>query len=186
MLEFRVKNVVPPGGQYFFEVHGVPLVWPTRTGLMSAVRDAYDFCKKEVPENIDALVEDFMCRRLPEGFCTGCDDGKPRARVITMQGLRRDTERLVTRSTITPPVRAKFNAETCNQCPKNNRAMCPTCSGVNAWASRRVGRPNTPAAYNWLGVCEVDGTALAAKVNLTGIPVGEHPDNCWVKEQVDE
>ena len=130
-------------------------------------------------------IEDFMCRRLPEGFCTGCDDGKPRARVVTMASIRNDTENIVRNGKLTPPVLAKFNAEKCNRCQKNNRSMCPTCSGVNAWASRRVGRPDTPASYNWLGVCEVDGTALAAKVNLTGVPVGDHPDNCWVKEQND-
>jgi len=184
MLNFRVKNIVPPGGQYFYEVEGVQLTMPSRMKLREAVYQVYRKAQEAVPDNLEALMEDYMCRRLPEGFCTGTDDGRPRAKVATIQGIRRDTENMVSLSTgFAPPTKSKFNATKCMSCPMNNRNMCTTCSGVNAWASRRVGRPDTPAIFNWLGICEVDVTALAAKVHLEGLPNNdEYPDTCWVRE----
>jgi hypothetical protein len=186
MLEFRVKNVVPPGGQYFYEVEGMVLQDPTKTGLRTRINQAYAAMGKIVPADIGARVQDFMCRRLPEGFCTGSDDGLPRAKVLTIHDIRKNTDKMVRATEPAPPSKTKFQARACNQCPKNNRSMCPTCSGINAWASRRVGRPNTPAEFSWLGVCEVDGTALAAKVNRQGLPANEeYPAECWITEGAD-
>ena len=184
MLEFRVKNIVPPGGAYFFEVDGVPLHDATRTGLRTRIARAYAAKGEQVPIDIEAQIMHFMCLRLPEGFCMGAADGSVRNKVLTIQALRTNTENLVRKASgMAPPTKAKFNARRCNQCSLNNRSMCPTCSGINAWASRRVGRPETPAEYNWLGVCTVDGTALAAKVNLEGLPNNnDYPSTCWVTE----
>ncbi len=182
MLEFRVKNIVPPGGAYFYEVDGRSLQAATRSGLMSQIHAAYASLGQPVPADIGARVEDFMCRRLPVAFCTGPDDGLPRARVVTIQGLKQDTDRLIAQSpALAPPTLVRFRATTCNSCGKNNRSMCPSCSGINAWAARRVGRPDTPALFNWLGVCACDGIALAAKVHLTELPHNdEYPETCWV------
>jgi len=182
MLEFRIKNIVPPGQDYFYEVEGEPLVSRSRAGLVAKIEAAYQALGSRPPADIWARVEDFMCRRLPEGFCTGSDDGKPRARVLTIQQLRTGTEQEVARSTgKAPPALVRMRAETCNRCRYNNRAMCPTCSGINQWAARRVGSPSVPASFNWLGVCEVSGTALVAKVHLEGLRTGDgYPEECWL------
>ncbi len=183
MLAFRVKNIVPPGGRYFYELKGLPLQDATRTGLRTQINQAYASSGEDVPADIWDRVQHFMCLRLPEGFCTGSADGDERAEVLTIQQVRKNTETLVAQSEMAPPAKAKFQAEICNKCPKNNRSICTTCSGISAWASRRVGRPDMPASYAYLGICEVDGTPLVAKINRTGLPANEeYPEGCWLYE----
>jgi hypothetical protein len=185
MLEFRVTNVVPPGGQYFYDVEGYPVQAATRTGLRTKINQAYAALGSEVPADIWEQVMDHMCRHLPEGFCTGDDDGKPRAKVLTLQQVRKNTEDVVQQSEMAPPSQSRFQAEKCLRCDKNNKRICTSCSGVSAWASRRVGRPDMPASYSYLGICEVTGAALVAQVNLMNLPENEeYPDDgtCWARE----
>lgn len=184
MLEFRVKNIVPPGGIYFYEVDEVPLQDYTRSGLLTKIRAAYRAKGEDAPADIWAKVEDFMCRRLPETFCDGTDDGRPRARVLTIKQVQKNTADAIQKYDRCGPAKAKLHAEKCNQCPLNNRSMCPTCSGINRWASMAVGRPDTPASFDYLGVCEADGTALVAKVNLEDVEPNDNlHEDCWILEE---
>jgi len=48
--------------------------------------------KVDAPEgDLRAVIEDYMCRKLPEGFCTGDLDGRPRSRALTMQNIKANT-----------------------------------------------------------------------------------------------
>jgi len=181
MLNFRVRNIVPPGGRYFYEVADTKVMLEdlTLSGLLGRVRKHCIDNGLAVPKDLEAIVLDFMCRRLPEGFCYGDLDGRPRARVFTLQDIKARTLNLATGNPRVLVGEAQRRARICGQCKKNDRSVCPSCIGLVSWARRLVGQ-QLGAIDEWLGVCLVDGAALAAKIHLKNVPPDEeYPDNCW-------
>jgi hypothetical protein len=182
MLQFRVKNVVPPGGKYFYHVDelNVTLHDASMTRLLAQVSKYLSDNAREVPPDLEAKVEDYICRNVPEGFCFGSADGRPRARIVTLASIRDATTRMVMQGGGRVDLGdAKKRVDICGQCPHNDRRMCPSCVGLVSWARRLV---NTQCPRDeWLGVCAVDGTALPAKVHVKTIPGSpDYPENCWV------
>lgn len=181
MLAFRVNNIVPPGNRYFYVVEetGVEVEAFTPSALYERLRMHYTENQLAMPSDIEARVMDFMCRRLPPGFCYGTDDGRPRAKVLTLQQIRESTSALVRVGGRVDPGVARQRIAICGRCPKNDRSVCPTCVGLVAWAKRLV-RSTFVGVDEWLGVCAVDGTALPAKVHVRDIPENpEYPETCW-------
>ena len=179
MLEFRSTRVVPPGGRYFYEVAGTLLQDLTMSGLLRIIRAFSESRKLSVPDDLEAAVEDYMCRRLPEGFCRGTLDGRERYKVITIDGVRKATMALAAGNPRVTLGEARRRAEICSQCGQNDQTMCPSCVGLVTWARRMVGQ-SLGAVEEWLGVCLVDQVALSAKIHMKNIPEHDgYPDNCW-------
>lgn len=152
--------------------------------LESQIRAHCAANKIAVPDPLNAAIEDHMCRHLPEGFCFGSTDGKPRARVVTLQQIKATTSQLAAGN---PRVRiglARARAAVCGACPNNDRTICPTCVGLVNWAQRLAGA-KLGGVDDWLGVCAVDATALSAKVHMTNVPDNPaYPENCWKVKDV--
>ena len=184
MMDFRVQNVVPPGGLYFYELPGVPgrLDDYTLDGLLRKVEHRMRDNGIEPPADLKADVKNFMCHRLPAGFCYGDPDGTPPVKLFSMAEIRENTRLAVTSSEgFVHPGEAKRRATICASCPGNDRSACPTCVGLVAWALRAVGNRDTGLSQV-LGVCDVTGTAIPSLVQLQAISAtGEFPDNCWRK-----
>ena len=185
MLKFRVRNVVPPGG-YFYEVPEkfVTLRDSTLSGLVQSLGRYYALNGIPVPENMAELVEDFICRQAPEGFCYG-ESLLPRAKVMTYFELKFKTGQLVV-GLPEPFVGgglANTRAETCLRGPKNNRGLCPTCSGMRGWGTQLVGRRVTPVDER-LGVCEAATVLTAVLVHIqhdrAASVLQDGPEGCWI------
>ena len=181
MRKFRNLRVVPPGGVYFYEVPETRayLKHPSRRGLATAVSDHYRTNRLPAPPNLDALIQDFMCRRLPDGFCTG---GGPDVKIVTLRGVREATAKLLSRAGFpATPGEARQRAAVCGSCKLNDRTLCPTCVGLVSWGLKQVRQPAL-GFEGWLGVCGVDISAVSAKVYVkSGEASSGHPANCWMK-----
>lgn len=181
LQRFAHRASVPPGGQYFYQHPDDDVVVSDFT-MRGCVRKAVQRLRGaaiEVPGDLEALIEDYMCKHLPQGFCTGPRpmDQQP---VVTMIQVRQLTqERTRGRRRVTPgEVRERIDI--CLRCPMNDLRICPTCSGMTGWALQLVGRDRA-AQDAYLGVCRVDHVLLPAKVTLANNPIlGQPPDNCWV------
>lgn len=183
MLRFISNRVVPPGNMYFFEVPETKVVFkhPSWMTLVKQVQAHYHENGLEVPKNLDALIEDGMCRVLPEGFCHGDDEGRPRRKAVTMSSIRKATMELAAGNDRVTPGEAERRARTCANCPLNDKTACTSCTGMQAWARKLAGR-SVMGLDSALGICQVDCTALSAKVHMSEIPEDEdYPDNCWRK-----
>lgn len=181
MLRFRVSRVVPLGGKFFYEVPEtkVLLQHPTRSKLIYMIRAHYAENGLDTPANIEALLEDFMCRRMPESFCHGDDEGRGKVRALTLPMIRKNTLALAENNPRVDPGDADVRARICSTCPQNDRTMCPSCVGLTEWARKLSGR-TLSGLDSVLGVCRVDCTALSAKVHMSEVPDDEtYPDNCW-------
>jgi hypothetical protein len=179
MLTFANERTVPPGGRYFYEVPETRVVISslTKSDFFARIRKHYAENGKVAPDNLEALAVDFMCRRLPRGFCQG--DGPVSQRSMTMSEVKQKTMEVSAGTKRVTPGEANRRAHICANCPMNDRSGCPTCSGLNAWASRLGGVP-VPGGSTFLGICKADGVALSAGVALESLPVkAEVPGNCW-------
>lgn len=181
MLDFRVQNVVPPGGRYFYEVPETRYYVEdfTLDAALERVRRHYLENGLAVPDGLRARMKDFMCRRLPEGFCFGTDGQASGIRIYTTAEIRNNTRQLVVSGGPATPGEAKSRADVCGRCPLNDRSACPTCTGMVSWATRMVGG-RTTGYEQVLGICGVDGVLVAAKVFVANVPGNSgYPEACW-------
>jgi hypothetical protein len=181
MLDFRARNLVPPGGRYFYIVPetGVRIEGLSLLHWYNNIVKHYRENDLKVPADYKAVARDYLCRHLPEGFCTGDLDGKPRARVITLQQVKASTSTLAAGNPRVTVGEARRRADTCSRCPQNDKSVCTSCVGVTAWATRLAGQ-RLGGLDDWLGICGVDATALVAKVHMRNIPDNdEYPNDCW-------
>lgn len=178
MLQFKVKNVVPPGGKYPYLVPetGTEISTYSLGETEFKVAQHYRALRLPVPGDLHARIEDYICRRVPAGFCFGDDDGQPRARIASLRTIREATEQhLATRiHALVYPGVAEDRAGCCGKCEDNDRGMCSSCTGLKSWAQQRV-RPRRTRLDDWLGVCAQDLVLNLAKVHVgdkTGCPRG--------------
>ena len=184
MLSFRIRNLVPPGGRYFYLVPetGVRLEGFVMSSLESQIRAHYISNKLECPKDILTLIEDHMCRYMPKGFCHGRNEGDPLPKVVILNEIKKATNELAAGNPRVNIGVARSRAVICSGCVKNDKSMCPTCIGLVGWAQRLAGA-SIGGMADCLGVCSVDATALPAKVHMTNVPDSpEYPGNCWRKK----
>jgi len=180
MLTFANERTVPPGGAYFYTVPETNAVFREYSfdRLMDTLGSYYAGNNITKPGNLTALVKDYMCRHFPVTFCIGDDEGKPRKKVVTLSTIREETLKLAAGNPRVLPGEARRRAITCSNCPRNDKQMCTSCSGLQSWARKVVGG-GIEGLDDALGVCEIDATALSTKVHLQDIPEGDYPENCW-------
>ena len=187
MLRFKFQGIVPPGGRYFINgdlVDGLTFSHPDRAKALAQVTAYLLQNKREVPSNLNEILEDCVCRQVPIGFCEGPDDGRPRKRVVSLKDIREKTLALVSSTSYADPGVAKERAVICAQCKLNDRSACPTCTGLIAWGARAIGNRTVPGYSDILGICELDGCLMAAGIfakSMEGVP--EAPANCWRGKQ---
>lgn len=194
MLRFKVQNIVPPGGKYFYFVEQTSTHFEAYTleDVLRKVHDNLTANGHPVPENLKALVCDYICRHVPEKFCIGDAENRPRIRALTMFQIMEFTSLLFKRFTVS---RDKFfvaqpeavrRAGICAKCPENNRTICTTCNGLKPWAAKMVANRKTNLD-KILGVCTICGCVLSAKIHvaleyLKGSGKTVYPLNCWLAD----
>ena len=179
LRKFKIRHMVPPGGRYFYRPPetNVDFSYPTREGLLTALRAHYSANSIAPPPNLPELVEDYICRHVSPGFCTG-EGTAAFGRVVSLRDIRENTQKLLAGGLASPGEAAR-RVDICLACEYNDRRMCPSCVGLVAWAQRLVNRSLPRDA--WLGVCGVDASALPAKVHMNSVPANaDYPGNCWV------
>ena len=150
---------------------------PTFGGLLTLLNEHYAANKIAVPANLRELVEDYICRHVPEGFCNG-DGSKNATHAVTLADIRTNTQKLMDGGLVTPG-EASRRIDICLACAYNDRRLCPSCVGLVAWAKKLVNR--SLPRDEWLGVCGIDASALPAKVHMKQIAEdARYPAPCWV------
>lgn len=181
MLKFASARIVPPGNAYFYEVPETKALFrhPTMSVLLGQIQAHYSENNIAIPGDLATRVEDQMCLHLPDGFCIGSDDGRPRAKVVTLAGIRKTTTDLAAGNPRVGPGVAERRARTCSNCPMNDRTACTTCTGMTEWA-RKVAGATLSGLDSALGICQIDCVALSAKVHFETIPDDPaYPETCW-------
>ena len=191
LQKFRNPFSVPPGRRWFFQVPGgnfVESVFGMDDCVLRASA-AYREIGEDVPANLDALIEDFMCQSLPDGFCTG----KPTVSNPTWNSVLHATQAMVRKAESAGKAGPQMmqviekRARTCQACPEHNVHQCITCNGLlAAFDSFRRGR-RTQFDRN-VRVCRGCHGLLPVIIQLDAdmvspVPGFGFPDGCWVKKE---
>ena len=194
MLRLRYKSSSPPGGLYFYEVPetGAYFERPVFDQLVFLIRDHYTANSIAIPENLAALIENFMCLRMPASVCTGTMEPDAKVfRAVTVPQIRDYTRLLFEKATnpgtfFVSPEEAERRAGICANCPLNAKAICTTCNGLKKYAAKFLANRKT----SWdtqLGVCALCGCMLQAKVHVSKEALAltqdhDYPPNCWLRK----
>jgi hypothetical protein len=179
MLRFRLRNVVPPGGEYSFYVEDTDTVLyaATRQGLEAQARGHYRDNGLKFPSNFWEQAENYMCLRLPESFCSG-HTSEARKRFVTLPAIRRATTDTVLGTPVVSAAELADRLRVCESCEHNDRRACPSCTGLTQWAVK-TGKIPTHVHDQWVGICAIDTAAISA-IARRGVPkITGVPGNCW-------
>lgn len=196
MRRFKIKSQVPPGGVYSFRTPDTDAFFSTAeslSALIRMVRAHYTSVGKEPPANLDALIEDFVCRGVDPSFCEGDHEGRPQVTPLTVWHVLDFTRLLFQKlrssggDFFVSRGEAERRASICAKCPKNAIGICTSCTGIKAKFASLLSTRKT-AYDSRLHVCVICGCYLPAKVHINSkyLDTAEHnrgelPDNCWRK-----
>ena len=190
MLKFVMPGSVPPGNKFFYTIPetGTFLESYSWYSFAPAVATAYRVAGLQPPPNLELVIQDYMCRRLPDKFCTGSLDGKPRAKVVTYSDIKLKSKQWAISdpsAKASQPVALK-RAKGCADCPMHDRAGCTSCTGLNKWALQLVKVAMHGSINDWIGVCAIDSVLALTKIFTTRTVLEVdtllkegYPETCW-------
>ncbi len=195
---FVQSGVTPPcGWLYEFEHEGEVFTFQAsmRVDLFQQLRSWYGKKKLEWPgdKEMTARVEEYICARVPLGFCKGGKD-RPHTPMFSVQSIRAATQLFTSRmfkgdDFFVSQDEANRRALTCANCKFNTHGFCVSCAGSGVQdlfvSFVRAGRKTE--YDNVLDVCKVCGCLLRCKVLVSmdilkelPKPKGGYPSNCWL------
>ena len=197
LATFKRRNQVPPGGAWFFVVKETGAYFESRESrqdLEQQVRAHLSANGLAAPDNLWGVIEDYICRNSPEGFCDNQSESKPRMDYFSVlqfsevlfnkiRAFARGEEFLVSKD------EADARAKVCIGCPLNARHFCVSCTGLRETLAKFVA--NRRSKFDgWLGVCKVCGCVLASKIHVkkkflatSEQQLQEVPENCWLRKE---
>lgn len=178
MSAFQNTMSAPPGGEWFWEDKETFIHSPSYSDVIDAIRRR--FREKGVSRDPAEALAEYMCPRMPRGFCRGAFarmKSEPKVSDYVNATIRkclgRDVEDVAT---------IQRRLEVCDTCPKCRRPTCVTCRGIDK-AIYKVfeGRRAVLALDPRSGVCSCDGTFTmgVASVRQDGSALEGAPDTCW-------
>lgn len=191
---FLYPNKTPPGGLWFYVVPETGVYFESSASmraLVGLVTRHYVNNGMETPPDLEARIEDYICKNVDRSFCFGDTAGVNAG--LTFHEINSSTEKLVRelRSSDAPYVSAKeaeTRAVTCMTCPLHDMRHCVTCDGLQQTFLPSVGH-RTTSRDNMIRACGVTAAVLTVQVHLSSAVVAAHekrfgkdfPAACWVK-----
>lgn len=174
-MNFRNARTPPPGGEFFFEHGGERISARTWFEFLPKMQDM--IAKHGLHGTPLDLAAQYMCPRIPSWYCTS--GGVP---VLSTDAARAAAKPYFGKNVVTPSEIASRMA-VCRSCPRHERTVCLTCTGIASWAVSSFGgrRPALPED-RMSGVCRCAGTfdMVVASVDSRELSGWKDvPDTCW-------
>lgn len=193
---FHHRTSVPPIGYVYEIIHdGASFTFQGHSmeQLLRQLKVWYYSKEVEWPGDgeMEARVQEFICKYVPPGFCTGGTD-MPKVPFLSTPAIRDGTRLIIKRmvkgkKALVPPEEAERRARICANCPQNLHGICTSCAGnefqdLFQWFVSR-GRRTTVDSV--LDTCYTCGCLLKAKVHvdlevLKTLEKHSYPSNCWL------
>jgi hypothetical protein len=178
-MYFKSVMQDPPGGEWFFEHAGERIsdrTWPGFLSKMISLMDRHGI--QGLPRDVAAA---YMCPHLPDWFCTS---GGVKT-VSTDKAREIAAPYFIKHLTTYPEIMRRLDI--CRKCPRHNRNVCLTCTGVLDWIIRSFGekRRKRIPEDRLSGICTCAGTfeSVVASVDRSELPEWKDvPENCWRNE----
>ena len=179
-VRFKTIGAFPPTGSYEYECGGVFLSSKSRIEICNKVSDLRRSQGLPVVGDPLRYVMEYMCPRLPDGFCTGAS---------SIKNLRADEVKAATARLFPLPCvpvdEIERRLSVCLTCKKHvTRGFCMGCSGLIDWIYKGFGgRRNRLPPDSATGVCpcSLELVAASAAVDRPQTADASYPDGCWRK-----
>lgn len=175
LVRFKSKMTPPPGGKFFLEVDGDRVEAHTWLEMLPKVQAL--MARHNIGGFAEDLVANYMCPYMPDWYCTGHVGHS----VTTVHDARKNAAQYYSRNLVTFD-RLSERMRICHDCPKHERDICLTCTGILhnimvSFGGKRVKVPEDLMS----GVCGCAKTfeAVIASVEHDGDPWEGAPDTCW-------
>lgn len=202
MLTLVKRNMTPPiGWRYPIPESDHLIVQGDFNSLIFAVGRWYALNDHDVPEDLPAIIEDWICKQLPDSLVKGGVSHEIRdRRYVTYATVRKavtyileDVWKRTGRKLVTQEV-AEERAAGCLDCEFNMpSAACSSCKGLDGYVRGYIGRRT--ALDEHLSVCQVTLVMNMAHIHLTedtlrphtpGHLIPEHPEECWKRKLLEK
>lgn len=185
-LVFAKAGFAPPGGVFFYEdlPNGVSLIRDTNSieSLLNRVQEAYAKAGTTPPDRLRQHVENYICERVPRGFCIGTYPAGMDIDFMTPQAVKKRSTELARESgdRRADPGTTLSRIRICGDCKANAKNVCLSCTGLTDWAVRQARRTKI-GQDDAMGICLHDKILLSLLVSLVLTPAerGSRPENCW-------
>jgi len=188
-LKLKRKNMDPPSGWVFEVENGFHVRAGNFDKLIAKIRLHLVTNDHDIPENLEEVVEEYLCMQNPPGICIG--DG-PKRFFPTKTQVEAGTKAMIkafalkgSEALVSKEI-AEKRAQECVSCKRNiNIWGCFLCTGLMKLITKAYKR-STPLDSH-LRACSVCGCVNAAQVHLSekvlaNLPsdalVTDYPD-CW-------
>lgn len=179
-IRFSNVNATPPGGCYEYSLDGKTIVTGrSRFDITAKARKLRAEAKVETIGDPFRYVMEYMCPRLPSGFCNTPSHVKS----LRVNEVKEATAKLFALRCATSDV-IESRMIVCVACPCHTRqGFCVDCSGLLDWMYRGyTGRRSPLPEDRILGVCTCDAVLAAAGATAATRPLtveAVYPETCW-------
>jgi hypothetical protein len=176
---FRGVYNTPPTGFYEYEVEGKRIQSRSRLEACMLVSNLRQDLGLPVVGDGMSYIMEYMCPRLPDGFCSQPSQIKR----LAIEDVKRDTAALFPMRVAASDV-IETRLVKCSECPEQTRnGFCVDCNGLLDWVYRGFsGKRGKLPPDRALGVCKCDGVMAAAGASVEGLPLKTgvtYPEGCW-------
>jgi len=200
MLKLKEPQIVPPLG---FRYHDEDLKYTFRGSCIQDLAKRCIVMRQAngllTPPDFEAVIEDWLCRRLPEKMVYSDNPDEP---VIThpaityflVQGMTKHVIEAYRKAgrRFTTSEEMSRRAAICMNCPQNRKhATCMNCDGLKDWVNSNLGGRMKEA--EGLLVCDILAVFNSSHTRLPDDVIKEIttikqlamlPDECWRKQLV--
>ena len=175
MTAFPNTMTTPPGGEWFWEDRDVFIHSRSYHDVIDAMRR--HFREKGITKDPAEALADYMCPRMPRGFCHGRSDDP----VLTLDQIVRNTIDLCRGLPLEMVDTVRRRLEKCAACDMCDHPVCVTCRGVDKRIYEAFGGRRAPLdADRKSGVCRVCGAFVMGLVSVRHDKALEGaPESCW-------
>ena len=196
LLVFRLPTQTPRSG-YVYTDHVTEVAFnaPTLHGLIANVRNHYRVNSLLVPSDLDAVIEDHVCRLNPPSFSVPRPELKPlkplppsRGAYSTNQVISRTSLALRGATRMLSMVEIKDSRfPCCTGCCYNVREPCCYTCLIESIFNPKLGA-HVPKATKFIGMCSLDRTFTKATSHIENAPevfagTAEYPEQCWKRSE---
>ena len=179
---FKSIDATPPNGCYEYECDGVYVSSKSRFDICRKVVSLRATRGLEIVGDPMRYVMDYMCPRLPNGFCT---------QPSTVKTLKADEVKAATAKLFglpcVPVDEIQRRLEGCLSCRCHvTRGFCMGCSGLIEWIYKGFGGRRgklPPDSATGVCSCSLELVAASATADRPQTADAGFPDGCWRKLQ---
>lgn len=181
-MTFSSTVSAPPGGKWFWEDGKVLFESASYHEVVDRMRRY--FLDNGIDKSAEAALAEYMCPRMPSGFCRGFDGSRRK----TAREILADTERVCAGKQLETIDVVERRLEKCAKCPKCDHSICVTCRRIDDLIYKMFdGRRCRLILDKVSGVCTCAGAYSMAVASLCfdkNSPAWEGvPATCWRNEE---